>query len=104
LEYFFASTTSISSIDGYLFYHKDGLYISDTTPLVCWLKPFMIPEILKIPVGGDFVKGKPSGYSTLAEYVKMLEEKHPKKPRRKFRDHSEETMETEENSDDPVLC
>lgn len=37
-------------IDGVLFYHKLGHYGPGRTPLVGWLKPYMIPEILDIPM------------------------------------------------------
>ena len=37
-----------SQVDGLLFYHKRTHYTPGKTPLVGWLKPFMIPEILGI--------------------------------------------------------
>lgn len=37
-------------IDGVLFFHKSTHYTPGRTPLVGWLKPYMLPEILKISV------------------------------------------------------
>lgn len=37
-------------LDGFLFYHKSSHYVFGVTPLVCWLFPFMIPDLLKLPV------------------------------------------------------
>lgn len=37
-------------IDGVLFYHKSSQYQPGRTPLVGWLKPYMIPSILGIDV------------------------------------------------------
>lgn len=37
-------------IDGILFYHKNAPYVPGTTPLVCWLKPDMISNILNISI------------------------------------------------------
>jgi len=33
-------------IDGLLFFHREGLYASGVTPLVLWLKPFMLSKVL----------------------------------------------------------
>ena len=40
-------------VDGVLFYHRRAQYHPGRTPLVAWLKPFMIPEILGIPIHVD---------------------------------------------------
>lgn len=65
----FAAKSSIQSTlassfyfdtDGLLFYHKETHYIPGHTPLVLWLKPYMLPEILDIPVS-DWIKDKVPG-------------------------------------------
>ncbi|KAH9393673.1 hypothetical protein TYRP_021591 [Tyrophagus putrescentiae] len=38
------------NIDGVLFFHKHAPYTPGITPLVCWLKVDMIPDILQIPI------------------------------------------------------
>ncbi len=37
-------------LDGLLFYHKQGHYFHGATPLVGWLKPFMLPEVIGVAV------------------------------------------------------
>ncbi|XP_053220468.1 tyrosine-protein phosphatase non-receptor type 9 isoform X6 [Podarcis raffonei] len=37
-------------VDGLLFYHKETHYNPGSTPLVGWLRPYMVPDILGIPV------------------------------------------------------
>ena len=61
--------------DGYLFYHPLGFYESGYSPLVCWLKPFMLEEILQrtTPFAGE----KPVGYSTAHAF--MLDEQAKRK-------------------------
>lgn len=50
-------------LDGFLFYHKKSHYVFGTTPLVCWLFPFMLPDILRLTVS--------SVYETPAKYCKQ---------------------------------
>lgn len=59
----------VCKLDGLLFYHEDGLYITGVTPLVCWLKPFMVSEILKMAVPDRFLIDMPSDYRSVREYV-----------------------------------
>jgi len=63
------------SEDGYLFYHPMGFYESGYSPLVCWLKPFMIEEILGINING--LIEKPDGYITARDF--MLDEQSNRK-------------------------
>jgi snurportin-1 len=65
----------IEAEDGYLFYHPLGFYESGYSPLVCWLKPFMIEEILGIHLSYPIVK--PIGYTTAQAY--MFEEQSNRK-------------------------
>jgi len=65
----------IEAEDGYLFYHPLGFYEPDYSPLVCWLKPFMIEEILGIKL--SYPIDKPIGYTTAQAY--MFEEQSNRK-------------------------
>ncbi|XP_063053837.1 snurportin-1 [Engraulis encrasicolus] len=38
------------SVDGFLFYHKETHYTPGTTPLVTWLKPYMVGDIVEMEV------------------------------------------------------
>uniref|UniRef100_A0A1I8A434 Snurportin-1 n=1 Tax=Steinernema glaseri TaxID=37863 RepID=A0A1I8A434_9BILA len=43
-------------LDGLLFYHSQVLYSPGQNPLVGWLKPWMLPEILNVNVPEKFMK------------------------------------------------
>ncbi|KRF84102.1 snurportin-1 isoform X1 [Drosophila virilis] len=48
-------------LDGLLFYHKEASYTCGTTPLVCWLFAYMLPDVLNLPVH--------SGYEAPEDYL-----------------------------------
>jgi hypothetical protein len=53
----------VLKIDGVLFYHKEGHYHQGyATPLSLWLKAYMIPDILKIPLPSWITQTAPSDY------------------------------------------
>ena len=54
--------------DGYLFYHPLGFYEAGYSPLVCWLKPFMIEEILHRPMKSSN-ENTPGDYTTAHAYM-----------------------------------
>ena len=66
--------------DGYLFYHPLGFYESGYSPLVCWLQPFMIEEILGIKL--SYPVEKPDEYTTAQAYI--LEEQTNRKEQQPF--------------------
>ena len=47
-------------VDGLLFIHKEAHYIPCSSPLSAWLKPHMIPDVLKIPVSQEFLSCAPT--------------------------------------------
>jgi len=55
-------------LDGILFYHRHAHYHYGTTPLVMWLKPFMLPEILGIWVPSPLDE-KPDDYVDFQHYI-----------------------------------
>lgn len=59
-------------VDGVLFYHKRTHYTFGSTPLVLWLKPYMLPELLEIPVPETMLANKPTLYSTYAEHLALV--------------------------------
>lgn len=67
------------SIDGLLFYHLRAHYIAGSTPLVGWLKPFMIPDVLKFSVSVDLLYEKPENYTNYKKYINDYEEQQQKK-------------------------
>ena len=50
-----------AELDGLLFYHKQTHYTSGSTPLVGWLKPWMLPDMLGVPVPDSIMASRPPG-------------------------------------------
>ncbi|KAM6351109.1 snurportin-1-like [Alca torda] len=46
-------------VDGLLFYHKQTHYTPGSTPLVGWLRPYMVPEILGLSMPVTTLTAKP---------------------------------------------
>lgn len=67
-----------SPLDGLLFYHKLGYYTPGVSPLVGWLKPFMVSEILKANVPEFYMQKKPLSYVNIQQHLKRknVKEKH----------------------------
>lgn len=51
-------------MDGLLFYHKKGHYFEGVSPLVGWLKPYMVPEILGTSVDPHYLERQPPKHQT----------------------------------------
>ncbi|XP_017071146.1 snurportin-1 [Drosophila eugracilis] len=98
------------ALDGFLFYHKEASYVCQTTPLVCWLFPFMMMDVLGLPVSNsytapeDYQHGQALKYMNefdrkLAEHRKQLKEQ---KKADKMHEKRQTAMEAEEgtNSDE----
>lgn len=58
-------------LDGFLFYHRRALYTFGHTPLVTWLKPFMLSEVLGIPVPSPFDE-KPDDYINFEHHIQKI--------------------------------
>lgn len=61
-------------LDGFLFYHRNAQYIFGTTPLVTWLKPYMLSEALGIFVPSSFDK-KPDKYVDFQHHIESVNNK-----------------------------
>ncbi|TRY61780.1 hypothetical protein TCAL_06254 [Tigriopus californicus] len=57
------------NLDGILFYHKQLHYLPGHTPLVGWLKPYMLPEMLQITVPPALRSLAPSDYVNSQQYM-----------------------------------
>ncbi|XP_012277521.1 snurportin-1 [Orussus abietinus] len=67
----------LPTLDGLLFYHREGLYTCGRSPLVTWLKSFMLPEVLGIRVPPPFDE-KPDGYIDFKHYIQSSTAKRKK--------------------------
>lgn len=61
-------------LDGLLFYHKKTAYTPGETPLVSWLKPFMVPEVLGFDVPTSVQNQTPEGYSDFRSHINEFNE------------------------------
>uniref|UniRef100_A0A8B9J1J7 Snurportin-1 n=1 Tax=Amazona collaria TaxID=241587 RepID=A0A8B9J1J7_9PSIT len=64
-------------VDGLLFYHKQTHYTPGSTPLVGWLRPYMVPEILGLAVPATVLTAKPD-YAA-RQLQQIIESKKSKK-------------------------
>lgn len=58
----------LPKLDGFLFYHKQGQYTKGRTPLVTWLKSFMLLEVLGI-FPPPLFEEKPDGYIDFRHFI-----------------------------------
>lgn len=58
-----------AKLDGLLFYHKEALYSPGTTPLVGWLKGYMVPELLGIEVPTTLLQERPASYENMRKHI-----------------------------------
>ncbi|CAL4092040.1 unnamed protein product [Meganyctiphanes norvegica] len=63
-----------ASLDGLLFYHKETHYTHGATPLVGWLKAYMMPEILNVSVGTQYIQERPDKYVNLPTHIQDYKE------------------------------
>jgi len=57
-------------LDGLLIYHREVHYMPGKTPLVGWLKGYMVPELMGIPVCEDLLEQRPQDYTGMKTYLK----------------------------------
>lgn len=61
-------------LDGLLFYHRNALYTFGQTPLVTWLKPFMLPEVLGTSIPSPLDE-KPDDYISFEHHIEKVKAK-----------------------------
>lgn len=76
-------------VAGFLFYHKASTYICGVTPLVCWLFPFMVPEILHLMVSPLYKI--PNKYIDAASYITFFTSKVLKRKRYRHRKRTKQS-------------
>jgi len=58
------------NLDGILIYHRQVHYMPGKTPLVGWLKGYMVPELLDIQVCEELMDQRPHDYGGMKTYLK----------------------------------
>jgi snurportin-1 len=71
----FMSKPTPYELDGLLFYHVNGFYTPGFTPLVTWLKPWMLTDILDVPVNPIYLADATGG--TTKEFIENFTKSHP---------------------------
>ncbi|XP_052276684.1 uncharacterized protein LOC127875954 isoform X2 [Dreissena polymorpha] len=79
LQNVFESATQ--QFDGCLFYHRQAHYTFGRSPLVIWLKPYMVPEMLGIPVPDSMTTEKPANYTTYEQHLTQVKETRERQER-----------------------
>ncbi|XP_075971405.1 snurportin-1 isoform X2 [Anticarsia gemmatalis] len=71
----------LPALDGLLFYHKLANYVSGQTPLVGWLYPYMVNEVLgdEITVHPSYILERPIDYINQAIFIEQFAEKRERK-------------------------
>ncbi|XP_055626440.1 snurportin-1 [Toxorhynchites rutilus septentrionalis] len=92
-------------LDGLLFYHKESNYIYGKTPLVTWLFPFMVPDVLgedlRLTINHHYLQRIPTKYTELGYRAYMehfdakLAEKQSRRSKSKITSMDEGCEDTE---------
>ncbi|XP_044269920.1 snurportin-1 [Tribolium madens] len=82
------------SLDGVLFYHKEGHYVFGDSPLVWWLRTFMLAELLNIDVPPIHFQNKPDNYESIQQYLSC------RKKKKRSKNESQDSMEMEQLEND----
>ncbi|XP_014784656.1 snurportin-1 isoform X1 [Octopus bimaculoides] len=85
------------TVDGVLFYHKRTHYTFGSTPLVVWLKPYMLPEILNISVPEKMLANMPPSYSNYSQHLLNVKKE-------KERASQQKIVNTQKPRDSPELA
>lgn len=83
--------------DGVIFYHAEGLYRAGLTPLVLWLKPYMIPELFEVSIHEHHLRYRPQTYENFGKFIKDLQDKKNLQSRMEEEPLNESTEESLEN-------
>lgn len=87
-----------TELDGYLYYHKEGSYTFGECPLVLWLFPFMVEEMIPGHQVHPDYNEKPENYTNCFEFIKAFNDKRKNKSRRS----KNTSMDFETSTEDPV--
>ncbi|XP_023678564.2 snurportin-1 [Paramormyrops kingsleyae] len=93
-------------VDGLLFYHRHTHYTPGSTPLVGWLRPYMVPDILGVEVPPNPLVTKPDYAShqlqQILEHKKVSTEVRQADPNGRYELEHLSTPEEQPRSDTPA--
>lgn len=72
-------------MDGVLFYHREAHYTPGPSPLVVWLLPFMLPEVLGVDISEALSAQQPSNYPGHLEFVQQFQSQDRRQRREQYR-------------------
>ena len=90
------------TLDGLLFYHNMLHYMPGHTPLVGWLKGYMVPEMLGIPVSKKIESQRPVNYCSMQEHISVFEETYFKEKQKRRELERQREVEKTKNSPDEI--
>lgn len=67
-----------TDLDGILFYHKEASYTHGVTPLVGWLYPFMLEEVMSMRFQCERYNKKPTDYVNYLDYIEIFNKNQTK--------------------------
>ena len=71
-------------------------YLPGSTPLVGWLKGYMVPELLNVQVSKELMAQRPNSYANMGNYIKEYDEERKnlkRTPEKKSKEKSEKNSE-----------
>ena len=87
-------------LDGLLFYSKLVHYLPGSTPLVGWLKGYMVPEMLNIEVSQELMDQRPNAYASMKNYIKEYDEERAAATAKKNK-ANDDNVAKDENPENP---
>ncbi|WAQ99911.1 SPN1-like protein [Mya arenaria] len=75
--------SATQQFDGCLFYHRQAHYTFGRSPLVVWLKPYMVSEMLGLEVPPAMMEQKPANYTTYQQHLTQVKETRERQEKEK---------------------
>lgn len=100
----FAACYDFTQLDGLLFYHKRTHYTFGPSPLVLWLKAYMLPEILGIRISESLARLAPSTYVDFGSHADVVRKRQLERASKQSEkvDRVNQLMDSETNTADAV--
>ncbi|XP_015042467.1 snurportin-1 [Drosophila pseudoobscura] len=94
-------TENQPKLDGFLFYHKEASYVCGTTPLVCWLFSYMLPDVLDLPVNSNYVAPEDYQPRLVLQYMEEFDQKLKEQRKQQAKESVKKSWEKKEQDENP---